>query len=161
MANQDVQVKEVDVIRVYNRKFGDFLVSFTEHVNQFQRSLQKRLDEMERAKREIKQERARIEDEIRDARVAYRASFNYDDQAYTSRCRAEYEHLDGPVYHDAQLCESMVHSKLMQSTQAVNMFLQKSDRLKQQYQNYVGNGRVFLEKAAQYIDQYKGQGINA
>ena len=29
MANQDVQIREVDVIRTYNQKFGEFYVSFS------------------------------------------------------------------------------------------------------------------------------------
>lgn len=173
MAKQDVQVKDVDFIRAFNRQFGDFLVLFTEHLEQFRRSLQEKLDAMEEAKRDIKRERAEIDRELSEARERYWASYNHGsyvthrrpdgstsrvfvpDQDYIDECREEYEHIDGPVYHNAQICEGLAHSKLMQSTQSVNLFLQRSDRLRGQFQNYVTNGRAFLDKAVQYIEQYK------
>ena len=132
---------------------------------------------MAHAKREIQQERVKIDDEIRQARAKYQDSYNHGsykiqhrtdgstsstfvpDQAYINQCRSELEHLDGHVYHEAKLCEELVHSKLMQSTQAVNFFIQQSDRLKEQFRNYVINGRSFLDKSAQYIEQYKGNNL--
>ena len=178
MANQDVQVKEVDVIRTYNQKFEEFYESFSEHLNQFRRALQEKLEEFQQVKRDIKREREKIDEEIRQARQkaqdaedcgSYETYHNPDGSTYTvfepdyeyiRQCREEYEHLGGPVFHNAKHCEELAHSKLMQATQYVNLVEQRTKSLNSSFSNYVERGRQFLDKVAIYIDQYKGNNPN-
>lgn len=178
MANQDVQVNEVDVIRAYNQKFGEFYVSFSEHLRQLQHVLQEKIEEFQQIKQDIKREREKIDEEISQARQNAEDAYNYGsyetyyrpdgssytvfepDYDYIRQCREEYEHLSGPVYHNAKNCEGLAHNRLMQATQIVNMLEQRTNSINSSFQNYVERGRQYLDKVAQYIDQYKENNPN-
>jgi len=173
MAENEVQVKEVDAIRVYNQKFGNFHESFSEHLQQLRQALLAKLDELSQIKREIKKERERIDEEIHYAQQRYDNSYNYGsyktyyrpdgssytkfipDYNYISQCRDRLDHLKGPIYHNAQNCEELAHNRLMQATQMVNIIEQKTDSINSSFQNYVKRGQQYLEKVILYIDQYK------
>jgi transcription termination factor NusB len=179
MANQDVQVNEVDVIKAYNPKFGEFFVSFSEHLRQLQHALQEKLEEFQQIKQDIKREREKIDEEIRQARQKAQDAYNYgsyetyynsDGSSYTEfkpdydyirQCREEYEHLSGSVYHNAKTCEEYAHGRLLQATQIVNIVEQRTNSLNSSFQNYVERGRQYLDKVAQYIDQYKEKNPSA
>lgn len=173
MANQDVQVNEVDVIRAYNQKFGEFYMSFSEHLRQQLHVLQEKLEEFQQIKQEIKREREKIDEEIRQAKEKCEDSYNHGsyvthhrpdgssystfvpDYKYINQCRDECDHLCGPVYHRAQDCEGHAHDRLVRATQMVNAISQKTNTINTSFQNYVERGRQYLDKVAQYIDQYK------
>ena len=178
MAEQDVQVKEVDVIRAYNQKFGEFFVSFSEHLRQLQHALHEKLEEFQQIKRDIQKEREKIDEEISQARKDAQDAYDYGsyetyyrpdgsshtvfkpDYDYIRQCRDKYEHLSGPVYHNAQHCEGIAHNRLMQATQIVNTIDQRTKTLNSSFQNYVERGRQYLDKVALYIDQYKENNLN-
>lgn len=176
MANQDVQIREVDVIRAYNQKFGEFYVSFSERLRQFRHALEAKLEELQQINQEIKSEREKIEEEIRQAKEKCEDSYNHGsyvthrrpdgsrystfvpDYRYINQCRDECDHLCGPVYHHAQDCENHAHNRLVQATQIINMIEQQTDKISSSYQKYVERGQQFLDKAVQYIDSYKENG---
>jgi hypothetical protein len=121
----------------------------------------------------LKREREALDDEIREAHQrsqnandvgSYRTYYRQDgsthiefepDNNYIMQCRAEYEHLSGPVYYNMQSCAELIHNKLMRATVAVNMIEQKTNATNNTLQTYVENGKKFLDLAAQYIEQYK------
>ena len=178
MAKQEVEIKEVEVIKVYNHKFGDFHESFIGHIHQLQKVLQEKAEKMQQARQAIKKEWDNINDEIAEARRknqeahnhgTYETHYNPDgssyknfvpDYNYISQCRKEFEHLSGPVYHNAQVCDGMAHDRLMKANEIVYTINQRTSRLIQSFQTYVGNGRQYLEKVAIYIDQYKETHLN-
>lgn len=173
MANQDVQIREVDVIRAYNQKFGEFYVSFSERLLQFRHALEAKLEEFQQINQEIKSEREKIDEEIRQAKEKCEESYSHGsyvthqrpdgscystfvpDYKYINQCREKYDHLSGPVYHHAQDCENHAHNRLVQANQIMNMIEQQTDKISSSYQKYVERGQQFLDKAVQYIDNYK------
>ena len=179
MAEKEVQVKEVDVIRVYNQKFGDFNVSFCEHMNQFLHLLQDKLETLQQAKNDIKRERARIDEEISEARQRYSDSLNcgsyetrykpdgssystfVQDYDYIRQCREEYEHISSFIYHNAQICDSLAHNRMVQATEIVNMIQNRTTKIISSFQIYVQHGRQYLDKVVQYIEQYKSTNLNS
>ena len=179
MSNQDVQIREVDVIRTYNQKFGEFYVSFSEHLRQFRHALEAKLEELQQINQEIKSEREKIEEEIRQAKEkceesyshgSYVTHYNPDgskystfvpDYKYINQCQEECDYLSGQVYHHAQDCENHAHNRLVQATQIINMIEQQTDKISSSYQKYVERGQQFLDKAVQYIDSYKENGPQA
>jgi len=176
MNSQDVQVREVDSIRVYNQKFGEFLESFNEHLHQLQQAVHKKLDELTQIKEDIKIEREKLDEEIHQAKLVLEDSYNYGsyetyyredgnsytefipDYDYISQCRDKLDHLKG-VYHNAQVCEGLAHKKLIQATQVSNMIEHRSNTFNSSFQNYVRRGQQYLEKVILYIDQYKGNNL--
>ena len=160
MAEQDVQVKEVDVIRVYNKKFGEFSVSFSEHMQQLLHAVHEKLETLQQINKDIKRERANIDDEIRQARQNFYDSMSENDSENIGKCREDYEHLSGHVYHQAKNCGELSHSKLMQATEAVNIIEQRTKKTITMFQTYVERGRQYLDKVEQYIDQYKDTHLN-
>ena len=157
MAGQDVQVKDVDAIRAYTQKFGDFYTSFHENMQRLQHILQEKQEMLQQALRDMKKEREKIDDEIREARERERDAYDYGSQNYDEirRCREEREHLEGYVFHHAKNCEGLGHSKLMQATQIIDSMIRRTRNLDSDYQTYVSNGQTFLKKAEMYIDQYR------
>ena len=157
MAEQDVQVKDVDAIRTYNQKFGDFYTSIHEHMHRLQRILQEKQDMLQQALRDMKKEMEKIDDEIHQAKRreddAYSGGAQNDDDI--RKCREEREHLEGSVYHHAKTCKELGHSKLMQSTQLIEGIINRTRKLDSEFQTYVSNGRTFLKKAEMHIDQYR------
>lgn len=178
MANQDVQIKDVDAIRVYKQQFGDFYQSFSEHIHQLNNALHRKLEELQQIKTQLKREREALDEQIREAHQrsqnaynvgSYRTYYRQDgsthiefepDHNYIMQCRAEYEHLSGPVYYNMQNCAELIHNKLMRATVAVNLIEQKTNATNNTLQTYVENGKKFLDLAAQYIEQYKEQTPN-
>ena len=141
MANQDVQIREVDVIRTYNQKFGEFYVSFSEHLRQFRHALEAKLEELQQINQEIKSEREKIEEEIRQAK---------------EKCEESYSHGSYVTHYNPH-----AHNRLVQATQIINMIEQQTDKISSSYQKYVERGQQFLDKAVQYIDSYKENGPQA
>ena len=177
MNSQDVQVKEVDSIRVYNQKFGEFLESFNEHLYQLQQAVHKKLDELTQIKQDIKIEREKLDEEIHQAKRVLDDSYNYGsyetcyradgssytefipDYNYISQCQDNLDHLIGPVYHNVQICEGLANNRLMQATQISNMIEQRTNSFNSSFQNYVRRGQQYLEKVILYIDQYKDNNL--
>ena len=157
MANQDVQLNEVDVIRTYNQKFGDFYTSIHEHMRRLQHVLQEKQDMLQQTMRDMKREREKIDDDIRQARNreedAYNSS-NRDDETIR-KCRDEREHLEGYVYHHAKTCEELGHNKRMQSEQLIEGLINRTRKLDSEFQLYVSSGRSYLKKVEMHIDQYR------
>lgn len=157
MAEHDVQVKDIDAIRAYNQKFGDFYTSIHEHMRRLQQILQEKQETLQQTLRDMKKEREKLDDDIRQARNreedAYNSS-NRDDETIR-KCRDEREHLEGSVYHQAKTCEELGHSKLMQSTQLIEGMINRTRKLDTEFQTYVSNGRAYLKKVEMYIDQYR------
>ena len=179
MAQHDVRVNEIDVIKIYNRKFGDFSVSFCGHMHDFRHGMREKLEEFQKVKQDIKRKRERIENEIRDARRKCEDSYNcgsweiYNypdgscervfepDHDYIRQCREEYNQLKGPVYNNAQNCEELAHRRLMQATNIVSTIEQRINEIVSSFQNYVERGRMYLDKVEQYIEQYKEANPNS
>ena len=157
MAEQDVQVKEIDVIKLYNKKFGDFYTSIHEHMHRFQHVLQEKQDMLQQTMRDMKKERERIDDDIRQARRRENDAISGGTQNADNirKCREEREHLEGYVYHHAKTCEGFAHSKLLQSTQLIEGMINRTRKLDSEFQTYVSNGRSYLKKVEMYIDQYR------
>ena len=178
MANQDVQVSEVDVIRAYNQKFGDFQVSLSEHLHQLLHTVEEKQERLQQIMQEMKRERERIDEEISRARErandayncgSYETVYRSDGSSYTRfrpdydyirECRKELEHLEGPIYHQAQVCADYGWSKLVQANQIIHEINDRTNKLNNSFQTYVGQGRIFLDKVALYIDQYKSSNLN-
>ena len=173
MSNQDVRVKEIDVVRLYNQKFGDFLVAFTEHIHQLQQHLQEKQEKLQQVVQDIKNEKEKVEDEIRRVREQYEDAFNHGtyervyhpdgstssyfkpDYDYIRRCREEKEHLESHVRLVVQQCAGEGHHHMSRADQMFNEMNSRSKKLDTEYQNYVQQGRLFLDKVEQYIEQYK------
>lgn len=159
MAEHDVQVKDIDAIRAYNQKFGDFYTSIHEHMRRLQQILQEKQEMLQQTMRDMKKEREKIDDDIRQARNKERDAYDSSDRDDETirKCREEREHLEGPVYHIAQTTEGLAHSKLMQSTQLIEGIINRTRKLDSEFQTYVSNGRAYLKKVEMYIDQYRSK----
>ncbi len=138
MSSQDVKVQEIDVIRLYNQKFGDFLVAITEHIHLLQQRLQEKQEELQQVVQDIKEEKEKVEDEIRGACEQYEDAYNHGtyetvrhpdgstsshfkpDYEYIRRCREEKEHLEGHVRHVVQQCAEEGHHHLLRAVQMYN-----------------------------------------
>ena len=178
MSNQDVNVKEIDVIRLYNQKFGDFLVAITEHIHQLQQHLQEKQEKLQQVVQDIKKEKDKVEDEIRRAREQYDDAYNHGtyeivhhidgststhfkpDYDYIYQCREKVEHMEGHVRHVVQQCKELGHHHLLRANQMFNEINSRSKKLENEFQNYVQQGRLYLDKVEQYIDQYKESELN-
>ena len=177
MPKQDVQVKEVDVIRLYNQKFGDFIVSFSEHATQLQNTVKKIEEQLKQAVQEMKRELERIDDEVREAREraqdayncgSYEVVYQSDGNSYTQfvpdydyieKCRDEFEHLQGSIYHQAQTCHDLGQSKMAQADHLIYEICERTNKINSTFQMYVSQGQNFLNKVVQYIDQYKSDNL--
>lgn len=157
MAEQDVQVTDIDAIRAYNQKFGDFYTSIHEHMLRLQHVLQEKQEMLQQALRDIKREREKIDDDIRQAKNRERDAYDSSNGDYDTlrKCREEREHLEGPVFHQAKSCEGVAHSKLMQSTQLIEGMIYSTRKLDSDFQTYVSSGHSYLKKVEMYIDQYR------
>ncbi len=154
MAEQDVQVKEVDVIRAYNKKFGDFLNSFSGHIHQLRQQLQEKREELQQMVRKIKKEKERVYEEKQEAYErmieAYTQGAHRDDYSLHD----EYEHLVS-VYHSVQNCAELGHARLTRAEQIINEIDSRTRKIETEFQKYVQQGRLYLDKVELYIDQYK------
>lgn len=163
MASQDVKVKDVDAIRLYNNKFGEFCVAVSGHLQQLCQSLQQTQEEFRRSLREIKRECEAINEEIRDARDEYdylNANREVVDYSLIMESRKKLEHLTGYVKHHAQNCEGKGWDIVSRSTQMFNLIEQSAHQLETNLQIYVERGKVYLDKAVLYIEQYKETQLN-
>lgn len=161
MAKQDVEVSKVDVIKAYNRRFGDFRDAFSGHLHQLLDALNKRLENMHQMQEDIKREREILDEEIRVARQRLNDSFHSDDDRYVFQCRQEYDHLTGHIYHNAQHCSLSAHSCNLSAKQSAGFIEYKTKALEQSFNTYISRGRQFLDKAVLYVEQYKENTPNA
>ena len=157
MAEKDVQVKDVDAIRTYNQKFGDFYTSIHEHMRRLQQILQEKQDMLQQTMRDMKRVREKIDDDIRQVRIRERDAYRsgkIDDET-VRKFRDERDHLEGFIYHQAKNCEELGHSKRMQSEQLIENLINRTRKLDSEFQAYVSSGRAYLKKVEMYIDQYR------
>jgi hypothetical protein len=178
MKDQEVYIKDVEAIAEFKQKFGDFYQSFEEHIHQFTVALRQHIEKLEDVKQQIRREREQLDDDISNAYNVYRDSYNYGsyqtyynpdgsshsefipDYSYIAECRREYEHLSGNLYHQAQSCEGLAHSKLMQSHTYVNLIEQRIASAQHLIQTYVERGSKYLSNVEQAINEYKERSIN-
>ena len=161
MAKQDVQVREVDVIKEYNRKFGEFQDTFIGHLHQLLKALHMKLENMQQMQEDIRRERELIDEEIRIAHQRWKDSYDSGDDRFIFECRQEYDHLSGSICPHAQHCKEAAHNCNMSAKQSAGFIEYKTKFLEQSFQSYVSRGRQFLEKAAVYVEQYKDNNPNA
>ena len=172
MAKGEVQVKDINVVKLYNQQLGDVITALNDHMSAFQRALEAKLQELQAMKKEVFEEQEKLQYEIRDARRVYEDSLevgtyeietrpdgSYDtyfvpDWGYRLQCQREYEHLAGPIYHQVDHYTEIAHNRMMSATQAANYAVNKLNSTKSTVGNYLNRGKQYIAKMTPHIEQY-------
>ena len=172
MAKGEVQVKDINVVKLYNQQLGDVIAALDDHMSAFQRALEAKLQELQAMKKEVFEEQEKLQYEIRDARRVYEDSLEvgtYEietrpdgsfethfvpDWGYRLQCQREYEHLAGPIYHQVDHYTEISHNRMVSATQAANYAINKMRTTKDTVGRNLNCGRQYISKMTPFIEQY-------
>ena len=172
MAKGEVQVKDINVVKLYKEQLGDVMTALNDHMAAFHRALEAKLQELQAMKKEVFEEQQKLQYEIRDARRVYEDSLevgtyeietrpdgSYDtyfvpDWGYRLQCQREYEHLAGPIYHQVDHYTEISHNRMMSATQAANYAINEMRSTKDTVGRNLNRGRQYISKMTPYIEQY-------
>ena len=158
MAGQDVNVKDIEAIMRYSGQLGEFQATVTALMCQLRQVAQQKLDSFREALQDVKEERRLLDAEIRNARDEFdnlRRNSRIVDYREISESKRRLEHLEGFIIHNVRHCVQDVYGCVWESQSKANWINDRSKSLETSLQKYAENGRLFLAKLIQYLEQYK------
>lgn len=156
MANSDVDIKEVQMLRLYNQKFDDFGNSFISNLRQVEDDLDEMLNEMEAMVRDIDNQMDIVKGRIsyyEDAEMRCYRSKEVD-YKWVRYYRDNKEHM---LAFKAQLVNftSEAHGYIQRSRPMINQIKERLSIFRKNLPLFFERGKLFVEKAEEHILSYK------
>lgn len=163
MAEQDIKVKDLNALILYNSKFREFYATVYQHMRQLRNAMQQTLDECQRMMREVKREHEHVRQEVRDAREEFNHLSSLSgqiDYSLISESRRRLDHIEGHVYQVVMSCEGTAWSHLSTIKTRINLLGQCMQWLETNFPTYVERGSKFLNLVTQHIEEYQKTQVN-
>jgi DNA repair exonuclease SbcCD ATPase subunit len=161
MANSDVDIKEVSMLRSYNQKFGEFGDTFQVSLLQLEEKMDDLLDEMERMVSDIESQMEQVESDISYYSKAERDCYDAEqvDYHWVHYYREKKEHLQAFKVQLNQYTNE-AHHHLLRAKPFINQIKERLQKFRKNLPPFFERGKLFVSRAEQQILAYKAKNVD-
>ena len=156
-SNQDVNLKEVDALQGFSRKFGDFLGVMTTDLKKMLVSLQKIQDEFGKQLKKAQEQNEQAHKEAKAARNEWNnlMSQSERDPNDVRRCRQQLEHVEGHVLPLIRGYAEVSQSYASNANRDIYQMSELTSKYSARLTAMVEKGIKYLELAEEQVRNYK------
>ena len=156
-SGQDVNLKEVDVLREFSGKFGDFLEIMTMDLNRVLESLLRIQEEVNQKAKNASEQHEEARADAKKARNEWQnlMSQSTRDPKEVTQCRQRLDHAEGHVQPLMRNYSDLSQTYASHAKRDIDQMMDLTSKYRNKLITMVENGRKFLALAEDQVRNYK------